>query len=132
MSQEFSAGTPAAGVTGTADPFLTAVRALSGHRAVAAVSDTEIDYGDKDDPDQSRLIGIIGNAVAEGGTVQVKTSRSMTEPSWNWIAGLPIYLGDDGMLTQDPPPTGYVKELGVATAPQTIWINIAPAIELAN
>lgn len=114
------------------DTPMVAASTLSGHRAVVSVSATEIGYADNDTPSHSvKVLGIIKDAANAGGTVMVQTFRSMTEPSWDWTPGQPIFLGNNGMLTQTVPATGFILELGVAISPQTIWIDIKQAISLA-
>ena len=116
----------------TDDPPLIANGDISGHRVVAGLSDTQITYADKDTPTHKSLVlGITRNAARTGDSVMVQSRRVMTEPSWNWTQGMPLFLANNGMMTQNVPQTGFVMELGVALTPQTMWINIGPAIELA-
>jgi hypothetical protein len=55
----------------------------------------------------------------------------MTELSWTWTPGEPIFLGNNGMLTQTPPSSGFAIELGTAISATSIWIVVGQSVELA-
>jgi hypothetical protein len=99
-----------------------AAETLSGHRVVvanngAARYPVRLDNGDAD-----AVIGITLNAAVAGQPVVVQASGEMTESSWNWAAG-PIWVGDNGMLTQTPPTSGWVQIIATAIAPNKIIIS---------
>lgn len=109
-----------------------AVQNLGGQRAVVGVSDAHIDYADKDTPSHENLvIGITTGAISNGQSGPIADARTITEPSWRWAAGLTIFLGNNGMLTQDVPASGFVLALGIALSPTVMYINIGPIVELA-
>jgi hypothetical protein len=123
---------PPGGGGASSDLVFTAGTNLSGHRVVIASSDTEINYADKDTPAHEFLvIGIIANAVSVGDSTTVTPEGIMIEPSWTWTPGNPIFLGNNGMMTQSAPTSGFVLEIGVAISSQSIWIAIGQAVELA-
>lgn len=98
---------------------------ISGHRIVYPSSETEVKYADKDVPEQASLIiGITTCAADEGAKIKVQTKGLLIEPSWNWQAGLPIFLGNNGMPTQDIPTTGFMLEVGVAVEPTSMYVFI--------
>lgn len=107
--------------------------AISGHRAVSLV-DGVLQYADNRNIDDASLLeGISTNAAVLGGTVNVRVAGIITNTgTWFWTPGLPVYLGQDGNLTQTPPqaPAVFSIEVGNALAPDTIDVRIGPPILL--
>lgn len=114
----------------TAGQILQAVAGatLGGHRAIF-IDAGRAQYADSAAPSAERVAGITLGAAAEDAVVNYQTAGAITEPSWNWNEG-PVFLGANGMLTQTPPSSGAVVELGVALAPTTIIVRIGPAVFL--
>lgn len=103
---------------------LVAGEALGGHRAVYVASDGSARHASASLPAQAvALAGITTGAAALGETASVQTAGRIVEPSWTWTPG-PVYLGESGLLTQTPPTTGAVKEIGVALAATELLIRI--------
>ncbi len=74
--------------------------------------------------DAGSVIGISLNAaIAAGQAVQVATDGEIFEATWAWAAG-PVFLGLAGALTQTPPATGILQQIGVASSPTSILIDI--------
>ena len=76
------------------------------------------------------MLGITTGAAAAGDAINVQASGEMTEVSWNWTPGLPVFLGTNGLLTQTPPVSGFQLVLGVAISPTKLAINIKQPIVL--
>ena len=96
---------------------------IHGRRAVAADSGT-IYHPDLSTPaDAVRIIGISLQAGVATDILEVQTAGPITDASWSWVTG-PVYVDDDGVLTQTAPTTGWIVCIGVATAPDTINVNI--------
>jgi hypothetical protein len=112
---------------------IAAASAISGHRAVVLNAAGAAVYADcRNLAHVHSVIGITGNAAAPGGDLTVTTARNMTEPSWSWTPDAPIYLGEDGMLTQTLPLTAlFSLVLAQATTATTILVSIQPAIRIA-
>jgi hypothetical protein len=72
-----------------------------------------------------RVAGISLNASINGGSVLVQYTGSLTNPNWNWDLTRPIYVGQNGQLTQVI-LYGAVFSCQVATpvSPNTIFIEI--------
>lgn len=102
--------------------------ALGGHRAVHVAADGSARYASASLPaTAAAVIGITAGAAALGASVSVQTGGRIVEPSWNWTPG-PVYLGESGLLSQTPPASGTVKEIGVALAATELLIDIKPEI----
>lgn len=102
---------------------LEAGETIHGRRAVAADLSTVYHPSLSAPEDAPRIIGIAKQAGTTGGVVEVQTGGTITEPGWTWAAG-PVYVDDEGVLTQTAPSTGWVVCVGKAIASDTIDINI--------
>ena len=72
----------------------------------------------------NKILGLTYTSVVNGQPVEVVTSGTITEPSWNWIIGDPIFLSTNGTLTQTLPTSGYILQIGVATNTNIINIDL--------
>lgn len=105
---------------------------ISGHRAVTILADGLVYYADHDTLDDiPNVMGISMNAAVEGDPVDILVFGEMIEPSWSWTERRAIFLGSAGHLTQAPPTTGFLMEVGFAVTPQKIMVELKPAIVLA-
>lgn len=104
---------------------------LSGERIVYASSSTEVKYADKNSIyDCNSIIGITLHAASINDSIKCQTSGILINDAWNWTPSFPIFLGNNGLITQSPPTTGIMVELGVAISSTAIYINIKETIEL--
>ena len=94
---------------------------VSGHRAVSVLSDGTLAHADPNDADH--CIGISKNAAVEGDPVSVANRDTISEPTWTWTPGLPVFFIADGVLTQAVPSSVCVAPIGVALTPTSILIT---------
>lgn len=94
---------------------------ISGHRAVMLAADGTLNHTDPAYADS--FVGISKNAAAAGDLVSVATRDTVSEPTWTWIPGSPVFAGVDGTLTQVPPATVCVAHIGVAITPTTLLLS---------
>ncbi|MFB0491934.1 hypothetical protein ABIE45_004520 [Methylobacterium sp. OAE515] len=104
------------------DPYIAAAD-LGGHRVVCAVPGG-VDLASSDDAERAgAVIGLTTAAAVAGTAIPVVTHGPVAEPSWSFALG-PVFLGLDGLLTQDPPATGCVLRIGRATAPTVLLVDL--------
>lgn len=104
---------------------VTAAEALGGHRVVTMSGN----YASKDNADDKfNILGITQGAVISGATATVTTYGTITESSWNWTHGLPVFLSTNGQLTQTPPATGFRLIIGRAKNATTLFVDISEPI----
>lgn len=97
--------------------------AISGHRAVRFDAAGAVWLADKDSAALAPLTaGISEGAAILGAQVAVRMLGTLVEPSWSWSAG-PVWLGDDGQLTQTPPTTGALVQVGVPVSSTVLRID---------
>lgn len=119
------------GESGTGEVDFTAATVLSGHRAVLMTGVDEVGYASAGTPSHvGRVVGITTQAAEAGASVTVRTAGLMTESSWGWTPGAPVYVGVDGVLTQTSPSGGqWAQIIGVPSAPTQLWVDIQPPIQ---
>jgi hypothetical protein len=122
------------GVPGAAGTDANATfEAISGE-AINALRVVKIAAGqayraDAADPNDAQLlVGISITATsAAGQALTVRNDGPLSDAAWNWAQGV-VYCGANGVLTQTPPSTGFVCEVGRVLAPDTILIDIQTPI----
>lgn len=131
-SRQGPPGPPGApGQGGVSYVTFTASGALGGHRAVRASFANRAVYADHDDvASASSVLGITLGAADDGTQVNVAASGEIIEPSWAWVVDKPIFVGVNGVLTQTPPPTGFLLVVGVATSATSMLVSIKQPIVL--
>ncbi len=103
---------------------------LSGHKAAAIVSGEAL-LADHNTAGHRGLVrGVTTGAVANGETARVQVYGPMREASWSWTAGLPLYVGSNGALTQTAPTSGWLQQIAIADSPTQIFIDPQPVFVL--
>ena len=96
---------------------------ISGHRAVYKKNGS-VYYADKDTEESVfGLLGISAGAALIGGAVNLVFAGELTEPSWNWVCPAPIFIGNNGILTQVTPASGWLVIIAKSISPTTIWVK---------
>ena len=124
-------GPPGPGGGGASSVIETANSNLSGGKVVQIVGSDLVDYADKDSPSVGNVLGITLNAALQGDSVSVQMVGEITEPTWSWTLGSPIFLGNTGQMTQVVPTSGYLMQVAVPVSATKVNVAILPAILLA-
>ena len=107
---------------------LPAATALGGHRVVRSVGDGMCGYASVDNPlHGDDVLGVTLGAVVAGANANVQVAGEVTEPSWAWTPQEPVFLGANGVLTQEPPTetdAAFVLVVGFATSPTGLMLRI--------
>ncbi len=102
--------------------------ALGAHRIVRATGAETVNYADNTALDQGDdVLGLTVTATGGAGAeIFVVNGAEVIEPSWSWTPLEPLYLGQDGLMTQDPPPdsAAFTLVVGFATSPTSVMIRI--------
>lgn len=108
--------------------------ALGGHRAVVFSASGKLIYASSSNLEHlHRIAGITITAANAEELVSVMRSGEVTEPSWNWDITLPVYLADNGLLTQTPPATpvaAFSVVVGFPTSATSLFVTIREPIIL--
>lgn len=120
------------GGTGTQGPpgetegatFLaSAGETIHGLRAVRIVNDELFHPDTSVTAHGPQTIGVALQSGPIGTPLLVRTGGLIEEASWNWAAGY-VWCGVDGQLTQSPPSTGWLLQMGRVTNPTTIEVDV--------
>ena len=107
---------------------------LSGQRVVVLDESRNAIYADNTVASHALTIfGLTKGAALLGEQVEILRNVEVTEPTWNWMSGMPIYLGTNGLMTQTAPtsPALFSLCVGFATATNRMLIQIGSPIFLA-
>lgn len=100
--------------------------AVGGHRVLVYDAVGRVVYADSSEASHAgRVVGLSLGAAAEGEAVTVRRLGEVTEPSWSWTPGAPLFLGTDGLITETPPATGIVQSIGSAVTATTILLDFS-------
>lgn len=112
------------GIPGASTQYETHVAGiiLGGNRAVTVDASGALVYPNTATT-TSFVVGITTGSAVVGAEVAVQIAGTMTEASWNWTPGEPVFVGIAGVLTQTVPITGQILKVGVATTPTKIFID---------
>lgn len=128
------AGPGGGGATGALTVTGTAAVPLSGHRAVYRRPDGLIDYASATNLGcLHEYIGITTGAASAGDDITMVVFGEMSEPTWAWTPGVPIFLGSGGALTQIPPTTptaDFLVVLGYVPITTKVFVDRQPSIDL--
>jgi len=109
--------------------------ALSGHRVATRAADGTLGYASSTDSEHVHApLWVTLGAVAAGATAEMLAYGPLTEPSWTWTPGGALFLGSDGLLTQEPPTAPgalFSAQVGVATTATSIFVDRQPSIILS-
>lgn len=109
----------------------TAGATVGGHRVVVIGPDGKVQHANASDLSHAGLgMGLTTCAAAEGESVVVVVAGEVNEPSWSWAASQPIYLSDNGQLTQTPPSTGALIQVGYPSLPTRMLISFSTPVFL--
>lgn len=101
---------------------------LSALRLVKLNASNQLVYADSSN--DSTVLGLTFQAVNIGVAPIVVLSGLVTDSSWNWARGAPLYLSSNGAITETAPITGYIVAIGHAEAPTIINLNIMQGVQI--
>ena len=129
IGQRGVAGEP--GVAGGVVVQCTAGEALGGHRVVVLNASAEAVYASNAVPEHlHKVLGLTTGAVILGAAATVQTGGEMTEPTWAWTLDAPIFLGENGLLTQTPPDSGFMLVVAFPVTETKIFIKLREPLAL--
>ena len=103
----------------------TAAVAIGAYRAVAFRADGKLEPASHDNPAHlGRVAGITAASTEAGALAKARVSGVLAFNGWNWSPGRPVYVGAGGGLTQMPPVTGFVQQIGVATGADALLAGL--------
>lgn len=102
-----------------------------GAQRLVVLRDGELFYADTTDTsDLGLVIGMTTAASTIGQDTQVQFLGDMTELSWSWTVGSPVYFDASGVPTQTQPTSGFSQIIGFASSATKIYIQLREPIAL--
>jgi len=110
--------------------FITFETIPSEYRVIFLNQTVGVDLGKAgvaDSSDQSQIDSIVGIGLSSagiGGTITVQHLGRISNPSWTWVIGTPIYFDSSGILTQTKPSASGDYAMDVAKAVSATEIEV--------
>lgn len=131
---EFSAhywANQAASAGGSTVKVFPAGENLGGHRLVI-LRNGKLFYADTTDSlDLGLVVGMTVTSASTGQDTQVQFLGDLTEGSWSWTIGSPVYFDASGVPTQTQPSSGFSQIIGFASTATKIYIQLREPIALS-
>jgi hypothetical protein len=110
---------------------LLATETISAIKAVTATSTGDVLVSDSQDPTRQSVLGISRTAATAGNLVRVVTGGILQDSFFSGFAvNEPVFVSTMGMLTQLPPTSGVLIEIGKYVGDDKIMIGIQRTIFL--
>lgn len=110
--------------------YITAISGhdINGHRIVR-IDDGVAHYANNSDVELPHsAVGMTTMSTLKDYKTRIQVSGDITEPSWNFDSGKPVFLHMNGEISTNCPDTGYVQIIGTTITNNTISINIQQPI----
>lgn len=102
---------------------------LSALRLVKLNASNQLVYADNST--DATVLGLTFQAVSSGVAPIVVLSGLVTDSSWNWARGAPLFLGSNGQISASIPLSGFIVPIGNAEAPTIINLNIMQGVQIS-
>ena len=113
------------GPTGGSALSVVAATALGGHRMVVLDGNGQAVYASNDQLSHfHKVLGMTLGAVNALEAVDVMRGGEVTEPSWNWLLGAPVFLSTNGLLTQTAPTSGFSLIVGFPVTTTKLFVSL--------
>lgn len=116
-----------AGPSGSDSSDYVAGESIGGHRVVYS-DGSQVFMANKVLAEAEAVVGITTHAAVLGEPLTVQRMGTMAENTWSWAVG-PVFLGDNGMLTQTITEAGALLEVGTALSATVLNVRIGTPIE---
>ena len=104
---------------------------IQGHSVVVSGTDGLIYKVDNTDvSNYGRVLGITDKAYIVSSLMDVISSGVVSDPSFNFNPGSPLFFNSTGQITETPPTTGFLQNIGHAIDATHIIIELKTPIQL--
>lgn len=98
---------------------------IGGNRVVVFDADGKLYYASQSNPNHaSKIAGVTLQAGIADSVIVCQSSGQMDEAGWTWNVSKPVYLSDNGLMTQVIPNSGFIIEIGIPITATSILIRI--------
>lgn len=104
---------------------------VGGHRVVYLDANGDVQYASSSNTQHAfRIAGVTTGAAGALDSINIQTNGVIEELSWTWNTSLPIYLGENGVLVQVAPTSGFLMIVAQPITPTKIMVALQPPIIL--
>ena len=103
--------------------------ALSALRLVKLNASNQLVYADSST--DATVLGLTFQSASIGVAPITVLSGLVTDSSWNWARGAPLFLGSNGQISASIPSSGFIVPIGNAEAPTIINLNIMQGVQIS-
>lgn len=103
---------------------------ISAMKLVYSDDINSVKLADKAVYEKSKVLGITKNSATLGNAASIITYGPLSDASFTWTSGTPIYLGSSGALTSTPPSSGHLVFVGHSMGIGKIFIRVNEPIIL--
>lgn len=98
---------------------------ISALRCVSKNSDGELEYTNPNDWNSiNSIVGVTITSALTGDDVSVIVSGIVRDDFWSWERGKPVFVTENGMLTQSVQNTTYIVKVGWALSEKELFVSI--------
>jgi hypothetical protein len=109
----------------------TAQGSIGGQRAVIGNADGSVSYADTTNITHAgQVLGITLNAANDTEEITIIRAGLMSFEGWSWDETLPVYLAENGLLSQNASVLGFSQIVGFAESPTDLFVNLREPIIL--
>lgn len=104
---------------------------LSALRAVILTDAGQLAYASSDNQSHAfRFAGVLPYSASQGDIAAAYRMGEIADAVWNWARGSPVFLGNNGQLTQTAPTTGFLLVVGTPKSTNTLVLQPSDPIFL--
>jgi hypothetical protein len=104
---------------------------LGGQRMIKSNTDGTVSYADTTDVTHAgKVLGMTDFAVVDGEEVLIVREGLIEFEGFSFDIGLPVYLGENGLITQTASVSGFSQIVGFAENPTSLFLNLREPIIL--
>ena len=109
----------------------TCGQTISALKLVTSDTDNRIIYAESGDTfEKSQVLGLALDAGAEDDLISVRAFGLVADPFFAFAAGVNLYLGASGVITDTPPSTGFRVLVGKSLGIGEVFIDVSETIIL--
>jgi hypothetical protein len=98
---------------------------IGGNRVVIFDADGKLYYANQSDPTHAnKIAGVTLQAGIADSVITCQSSGQMDEAGWTWDVSKPVYLADNGLMTQVLPTSGFIIVIGMPITATSLLIRI--------
>lgn len=117
---------PIGGKADGVDVRVPAKVALNAYQLIATDADGDAIYATSANP--AHINRVLGVSTRAGLDIKVRSEGVVENPGWNWSPEALLWVGLDGVITEDPGTGAFTQAVGFAKTPTSIYVRLAKGV----